>query len=150
MLMRWNKMKLPEHKAYHFLAGDVNHRQYGGTWYKKLGNSNCDIDITMNGKRFVVPVSDYHVLEMINFPDATGEQYQGHNYVGTVSYIDLCCEAWRKNIIRALDCCGWIDENTPLTETMILEAVHSYMGGDKERVDSSNNYYELLSELKRV
>ena len=141
---------LPEHKTYHWLTGDVNHRQYGGTWFKRLGNSDCSIDITMNGKRFVVPVSDYHVLEMINFPDATGEQYNGHNYVGKVSYIDLCCEAWRKEIDRALTSIGWDSKQEPLTETLILDAITSYMGGDEVETNSSNNYYELLSQLKRV
>jgi len=135
-------------KTYEFLTGDVNHRKYGGIWYKRLNNSQRDIDITMGGKRFVVPVSDYNLIETINFPEATGEKINGKIYYGQVVYIDLTNEAWSKNIVSALDCIGWDDANEPLTETMILDAIMCYMGGDRETERTSNNYNKMLKELK--
>ncbi len=139
---------MDEMKRYEFLTGDVNHRLYGGMWYKRLNNSNCDIDITTNGKRYVVPVSDYNLIETINFPEATNEKIDGKNYYGQIVYIDLCNEAWRKNILPALDCIGWNGKNEPLTETLILDAIMCYMSGDREFERTSNNYYEMLRELK--
>jgi len=141
-------LTMDEMKNYEFLTGDVNPRKYGGIWYKRLNNSQRDIDITMGGKRFVVPVSDYKLIETINFPEATGEKINGKEYYGQVVYIDLTAEAWSKNIVSALDCIGWNDANEPLTETMILDAIMCYMGGDREMERTSNNYNEMLKELK--
>ena len=141
------KVNYNEKNGWKFLTGDVNHRKYGGIWYKPTDEKKVGIDITMGGKRFVVPVCSYYILEMVNFPDATGEKIAGKTYYGSVSSIDLTNEAWRQNIVRALDCYGWNNPGEPLTEQMILESVYGYMGGDKETERTSNNYYKLLNAL---
>ena len=41
-----------------FLTGDCNYKEYGGKWYKEV-NNRC-----------------YHVIELINMHEATGEENQ--------------------------------------------------------------------------
>jgi hypothetical protein len=124
----------PETKMmrYEFLSGDVNWRTYGGKWYRR-------IDPHM-----------YYVIEFINFLDATNELYDGkYKYVVTGEFVDLTPGSpWHKQIPNALAVVG----ETPgsvASELQLLEAVHIYMGGDKEFELFGNNADQLLAEAKR-
>ena len=55
---------------FHWLTGDVNYREYGGTWYRR------DDDTT------------FTIVEMVNMEDATGDIKNG-KYLAIVSEVDI-------------------------------------------------------------
>lgn len=117
---------------FEFLTGDVNWKDYGGKWYRR-------IDPHM-----------YYLIEFINFLDATNELYDGkYKYVVTGEFIDLTPGSpWHKQIPNALSCYGESAE-TVTSELQILEAVHGYMGGDKEFLLTGNNADQMVADAKR-
>lgn len=115
-------------QRFEFLTGDVNWKDYGGVWYRRI-----DPHI-------------YYLIEFINFPNATGELYNGNKYVVTGEIIDLNPGTpWYKEIPNATRSYDISDTNELLT----LEAVHGYMGGDREFAISGNNAEQLLADAKR-
>jgi hypothetical protein len=118
--------------TYQFLTGDVNWKDYGGIWYRR-------IDPHM-----------YYLIEFINFEDATGELLDGkYKYIVEGKFIDLTPGSpWHKQIPNALRCVGEsIDRVTD--ELQLLEAVNGYMGGDKEFELYGNNAEQLVADAKR-
>ena len=114
---------------FEFLTGDVNWKDYGGKWYRRTGDH------------------EYYVIEFINWEDATGEPHPQGKYCVEVSSVDLSSgSAWSRNIPNALRCCGI---SRPHNEVEVLEAVHCYMGGDRDLLSFGNNADRLLADAKR-
>lgn len=110
-----------------FLTGDVNFSEYGGKWYRKG------------------PTGTYHIIELINMWEATGEVNQD-KYVVELSEIDLS-RVPQKTVKDALTCCGI--ESWTAGELTTVEAISSYMGGAPMGQWHGGNYRQLLSEAKR-
>lgn len=115
-------------QRFEFLTGDVNWKDYGGIWYRRT------------------EPHIYYLIEFINFPNATGELYNGNKYVVTGEIIDLNSGTpWYREIPNATRSYDISDSN----ELQVLEAVHGYMGGDREFVLTGNNADQLLADAKR-
>jgi hypothetical protein len=122
---------MPEMKKYKFLSGDVNWKDYGGKWYRSLGDHI------------------YFVVEFINFEDATGDLVDGNKYAVIGASLDLTpggCFADHFN--SALDTLGWTMKSID-NELQLLEALYVYRGGDHEMTLRGNNADKLLAEVKR-
>ena len=144
---------IEEMKSFRWLSGDVNWVNYGGKWYKRVEVSRF-VD-----RIWKVRLNSYHIIEFINFEDATGELYYGkYPYTIEVSYIDLAFTPWHSQIGSALKCVGeekyipnLISGKAEMmfkSDLPILEAVHCYMGGDRVWNDYGKNAYELLESAK--
>jgi len=120
----------PVMKNFEFLSGDLDWKDYGGKWYRHIGDDA------------------YYLIEFINWPDATGELYHGHKYVVIGKVIDLKPGSpWHREIPGALRCCGLTRKQA--TDEMILDAVDCSMGGDDIFLLHGNNANQLLADAKR-
>ena len=113
-------------RGWQFLTGDVDYMTYGEKWYRQVGDTV------------------YHVIELVNMHDATGETEQPVYHVN-LQQIDLSIA----DLDSALSCCGWIKDDVT-DPRMLVDAVSSYgqyapMGGNYD----GNNYRKLLAEAKR-
>lgn len=107
--------------------GDVNYRQYGGKWYRKIDDTT------------------YHIIELINMWDATGEEDQSQ-YNVSLAEIDLM-NISDDQIKRCVDSCGWLN-NDNLSELMVIESIHSYGIYAPMGDWNGNNYKELLKQAR--
>jgi len=115
-------------KRFRFLMGDVNWQDYGGKWYRQLDDTT------------------YHVIELINMWDATGEEEQD-KYVVELREIDLL-KLPESQIKSAIGSCSWINDDN-LDFRLMLEAIHGYGYGAPMGDYSGNNYSKLLVRAKR-
>jgi len=111
-----------------FLTGDFDWQQYGGSWYRRLGERQ------------------YRVIELINLKDAMGEE-SNVTYSVSLKYVDLD-EMSQSNIDSAVGCCGFPDD-LELTDEILVEALCVYglyapMGNWE-----GNAYRSLLRQAKR-
>ena len=106
-----------------FLTGDINWQTYGGKWYKQVVSST------------------YHIIELINMWNATGEEDQD-KYVVELREIDLS-HLSEKQIKESVESCGWINEEN-INTLMVIESIHSYGYGAPMGNWSGNNYSKLL------
>ena len=88
-----------------FLTGDFNWQQYGGSWYRAVGERQ------------------YQVIELINLKDAMGEDAEV-TYGVSLKYVDLD-EISQKNIEAAVSCCCSRDD-LELTDEILVEVLCSY------------------------
>ena len=114
-----------------FLTGDVNPAQYGAKWYRQIDKSDV-----------------YHVIELINMHDATGDEDQP-KYAVDLAEIDLILQA--DNLDAAMSCCGITDDMITDDNRNVasVEALSSYMGGAPLGQWSGNNYLDLITQAKR-
>lgn len=113
---------------FHFLTGDRDVRQCGGKWYRQLDDTT------------------YHVIELINMWDATGEEDQSQ-YNVSLAEIDLMNYS-EKSIKSAVDSCGYVDNDNPLNVLMVIEAIHSYGQYAPMGDWNGDNYKQLLKQAK--
>ena len=110
---------------FHFLTGDVNFREYGGTWYR------VDSD------------TEFTIIEMVNMEDACNDISKG-KYMAIISEVDITDPV--KNA-SALDCCGYT-----LIEAMnnkeLLVIAHVGHGPNHLASMMGNNFYKLLRDAK--
>ena len=110
-----------------FLIGDFDWRQYGGSWYRAVGERQ------------------YQVIELINLKDAMGDDAKV-TYGVSLKYVDLD-EVSQSNVDSAVSCCGFRDD-LELTDEILVEALCSYglyaPMGDWE----GNAYRSLLRQAK--
>ena len=111
-----------------FLTGDFNWQQYGGSWYRAVGERQ------------------YQVIELINLKDAMGEDAEV-TYSVSLKYVDLD-EMSQSNIDSAVGCCSFPDD-VELTDEILIEALCAY--GRYAPVGSweGNAYRPLLRQAKR-
>ena len=116
-------------KNFQFLSGDINWQTYGAKWYKQVDDTT------------------YHIIELINMWDATGEEDQDKYAIELVE-IDLS-NYFEKQLDEAISCCGWSDEQIDnMTPLMLLESCHDYGYGAPMGFWSGNNYSKLLKSAK--
>ena len=110
-------------KHFKWLTGDVDYLNYGGKWYRKVADTR------------------YHVIELINYWDATGEKDMDKYYV-SLSEVDL----ESPQLKEAIRSCG--DEEYD-SELMRVDSLASY--GAKAPLGnwSGGNANKLLSEAKQ-
>ena len=121
--------QVPLPKAWKELSADINWREYGGKWYR------------------VLSYNSYHVIELINMWEATGDNDQPQ-YAVQLCEIDV--ESTRLG--EALDCIGAEIDPRMTNDQIIwisLDALSSYgacapMGGW-----SGNNVRELFRQANR-
>jgi len=111
--------------GWEFLTGDIDYTCYGGKWYKQIDD--------------VV----YHVIELINWHDATGDTDQP-TYNVELQEIDLSIA----DIESALNCCGWINDETELNHALVVDSVSSYGQYAPMGNWNGNNYRKLLRQAK--
>lgn len=114
-------------KNFRFLTGDVNYTTYGGKWYRKIDSNDSIV---------------YHVIELINMIEATGEEDQD-TYNVSLQEIDLStCD-----IASALKCCSYENESN-LSELIIVESISSYGSWAPMGSWEGNNYKILLQKAR--
>jgi hypothetical protein len=115
--------------GWQFLVGDINYMDYGGKWVKQ-------IDDTI-----------YHVIELINWHDATGE-YLKPTYNVELQEIDIS----KADLKSALDCHGYTQDNISSwdnLEIMLVECVSGYGQYAPMGTYNGNNYRKLLTQAKQ-
>lgn len=111
---------------FHWLTGDVNYREYGGTWYRR------DDDTT------------FTIVEMVNMEDATGDIKNG-KYLAIVSEVDI------SNPIRNAEALkSWgISVQEAMEDITLLVSAHVCYGSTQIWHNYGNNFYKLLREAKQ-
>lgn len=113
-----------------FLTGDSNWQDYGGKWARKVGDGR------------------YHVMELLNWHDAVGEDEAPATYNVNLSEIDLTA-APESALNDAYRYYGWDGtEGFLKTDEMKVECLHSY--GHKAPLwdKNGNNYSKLMTECR--
>ena len=110
-----------------FLTGDFNWQQYGGSWYRAVGERQ------------------YQVIELINLKDAMGEDAEV-TYGVSLKYVDLD-EISQKNIEAAVSCCCSRDD-LELTDEILVEVLCSYGLFAPMGNWAGNAYRSLLRQAK--
>lgn len=113
---------------FHFLTGDINFTLYGGKWYRKVSGT-C-----------------YHVIELINMWEATGEEDQNKYHV-SLAEIELQ-NIPTHEIESAWASCGWDESRKPENALQVVEAVHDYGCYAPMGNYNGNNYKNLLKQAK--
>jgi len=123
---------IPPMRAFKFLTGDVNWKDYGGTWYRSTGDHT------------------YYTIEFINCEDATGGQIKNSDYLVIGNSFDLTLDD-ASSVSRAESALSVIGESlkTAKSELELLDAMGAYGGYDEEFQLYGNNANELLAEAKR-
>jgi len=111
-------------KAFQFLTGDVNYLDYGGKWYRQ------------------VDATRYHVIELINYWEATGEKDMDKYYV-SLSEVDLNSPQLKE----AIKCCG--DDENELTDLWKVDSLASYGAKAPLGTWSGSNANKLIASAKR-
>jgi len=110
---------------FHWLTGDVNYREYGGTWYRR------DDETT------------FTIIEMVNMENACGDISNG-KYLAIVSEVDTSDPEKNES---ALQSCGWTMDDVKDNPLFLVEAYVGY-GTTQFWHNYSNNFYKLLREAK--
>lgn len=122
--------------TWQFLTGDVNWREYGGTWYKQ---DDYDKDV-------------FYTVQFINFVETTGEYYNGVKYVVIIATVDI--GIWDDSDIKsALSVIGMtMDDLNAMSENdripTLVEVLLENGYADQDEVLYSDNAYKLLREAK--
>jgi hypothetical protein len=103
-----------------------------------------DIDFMICGGKWVKSISDnvYHVIELVNMHDATGDIDQDKYYVG-LQEIDLSIA----DLESSLECCGYSDD-IEITDLLLVESVSSYGQFAPMGDWNGNNYRKLLRQAR--
>ena len=102
---------------FHWLTGDVNYKDYGGTWYR------MDDPTT------------YTTIELINMDEVDKDCKEGR-YLCIVNEIDIDCDSER--ITSALECAGYNLSDIEKDPLLLVEALLCYGGNTYH--EYSNNY----------
>jgi len=112
-----------------WLSGDVNYRQYGGTWIsQKLNNGEFNY---------------YFMLELINWWDTVDEDQP--QYLVTLSAVSPE-QARKENIEAAKNCCGF---KTIIDDKQLVYALYAYGISVPVITKRGSNYKKLLKEVKQ-
>lgn len=117
---------IADHK-FHWLTGDVNYKDYGGTWYR------------------VDDPTTYTTIELINMDEVDKDCKEGQ-YLCIVNEIDTDCGPER--IESALSCVGYNPDEIKEDPLLLVEALQCY-GGNTYHHAYGNNYRKLLAHVKR-
>lgn len=113
-------------RGWKFLTGDIGFQTFGGKWYRCIKESR------------------YHVIELVNMHEATGDEDQPTYHVN-LQEIDLDIA----DLNSALSCCGWSDPPDEADPVMLVDSVSAY-GQYLPMGDwNGNNYRKLLAGAKR-
>ena len=115
--------------VYRFLSGDINFKEYGGKWYKRIDSQD----------------GGYYVIEAINMDDATGDISQG-KYMFNVYSVWLDCVK-EGDLKSALEFTG-LDRETEITDLMKVESIQSAGYCDLEESTLTNSFDRTLRKLK--
>lgn len=116
---------------FNLLMGDINFLEYGGKFVKSWGDDN------------------YHIIEII----PTAEHFRKGEMLNPVDYWVILSCVWTKDerLNEALECCGYDEENfKEITLEMVLDALHSYHGGDQITNIEGNNITKMLEWITRA
>ena len=116
---------IPNDHKFHWLTGDVNFREYGGTWVRRDDDTN------------------FTIIEMVNMEDATGDISNG-------KYLAIVSEIYIDDPVRnaeALKGCGWTLQEAMEDIRLLIEA-HSSYGSNTIGSRYGNNFYALLKWAK--
>jgi len=118
-------------RGFSFLTGDVNWKEYGGTFYRSFGDGT------------------YALIEFINLEDAVGYGgIRGNRYAAVGRTVDLSPGGFSlRNLDSALRTIG----ASPATRNpkVLLEAVNAYGSFDVDFEIFGNNADKLLAAAKR-
>jgi hypothetical protein len=124
-MSRVKERKIGTSSTFRFLTGDVDYLAYGGKWYRKVASTR------------------YHVIELTNMWDATGDR-SGAQYNVSLSEVDITSPQL-KDAIRS---CGTDDEDLQDNELVKVDALASY-GAKAPLGDwNSGNSRKLLIEAR--
>jgi hypothetical protein len=122
---------IPAMRGFSFLTGDVNWKEYGGTFYRSFGDGT------------------YALIEFINLEDTVGYGgIRGNKYAVVRRTVDLSPGGFSlRNLDSALRTIG----ASPATRDprVILDAVNAYGSFDVDFELFGNNADRLLAEAKR-
>ena len=128
--------KIPENAPemeFDFLVGDVNWEDYGGKWISPRLN-NGDFDYWL-------------VIEFINWLDATGELFDGNEFLATIASVSPS-EVSPEDLDSAISCCGW--EDMELNDITKVELLSSYGILAQLWQESGNDAEALLKKAKQA
>jgi len=111
--------------VFRFLIGDMNYLAYGGKWYRKVANTR------------------YHVIELINMWDATGDKSIPQYHV-SLSEVDITSSQLKD----AMQSCGPDDEELQDNELVKVEALASYGAKAPFGQWDGGNARKLLAEAR--
>jgi hypothetical protein len=107
-----------------FLTGDVNYLDYGGKWYRKVSPTR------------------FHIIELLNMWDATGDTNQEKYYVS------LCeVDTTSSQLKVAYECSGV--ESSEASELEKAGALHDYGAVAPLNTWAGSNANKLISQAKR-
>lgn len=131
-------------RGFRFLTGDADPQTYGGKWVRRVGETR------------------YHVIELLNWGDATGEPGpDGARYNLDLSEIDTSDHEQASSALRS---CGWmlsalgviVDKHSGdvvadggMVALCIVEAMHSYGAKAPLASEDGNNWRELFRAMVR-
>lgn len=122
---------IPAMRGFSFLTGDVNWKEYGGTFYRSFGDGT------------------YALIEFINLEDAVGYGgIRGNKYAAVGRTVDLSPGGFSlRNLDSALRTIG----ASPATRNpkVLLDAVNAYGSFDVDFEIFGNNADKLLAAAKR-
>jgi len=113
-------------RGWTFLTGDVSFTDYGGSWYRMVGDGL------------------YHVIELTNMVDACGNDA---DYTYHVRLVEVDVQS--QDVDRLLNSFGWQPENLVIDDTMIVEMAVSYGSSIHLWDATANSYRHLLAAAKR-
>lgn len=122
---------IPAMRGFAFLTGDVNWKEYGGTFYRSFGDGT------------------YALIEFIPLEEATPYgKIQGDKYMVVGMTLDLSPGGFS---LRNLDSALRIIGAPPSTRDprVILEAVKAYGSYEEDFEFSGNNANQLMAKAKR-
>lgn len=120
-----------EMSIYRFLIGDIDPRNHGGKWYKRISSDEFS----------------YYVIESINMYSATGDISQG-KYLFTVQdiHIDYIKPG---ELESALSFVG-LDQEDHITELMKVEAISASGYCDTIHHEFTDSWDRTLRKLKQM
>jgi hypothetical protein len=123
-----NMTAIPNDHKFHWLTGDVNFREYGGTWYRYDGDS-C-----------------YTIVEANNMYWCCGDVSEG-KYLVTINTIDMSSLSF-SNVSSACHSIGEPVEEVMKNQLLLVEVCNSYGLSDRISHKFGNNFYALLKWAK--
>jgi len=117
--------KIGVSSVFRFLTGDIDYLAYGGKWYRK------------------VAAARFHVIELINMWDASGDKSVPQYYV---SLLDV--DITSSDLKEAMRTCGPDDEELQNNELVNVEALASYGATAPLGQWPGGNARKLLSEAR--